>query len=185
MASKAVFGIYPNLVDLQAAVKRLQVDGFRNTDVSVLLPENDGNKDLGITNSHKAPEGATAGGGAGAVVGGTLGWLAGIGALAVPGIGPLLAAGPIVAALAGVGAGGALGAVTGGLIGFGVPEYEAKRFEGRIRSGGILLSVHTDDDHWQKTAERILKETGANDVHAVSEAHADFATTRKPVPREV
>src|SRR4029078_10630490 len=114
-------------------------------DISILVPQNLGSKDLVHERATKAPEGATAGAGSGAVIGGTLAWLASVGALAIPGVGPLIAAGPIVAALAGAGAVGALGGITGALIGWGIPEYEAKRYEGRVRKGGILLSVHADD----------------------------------------
>jgi hypothetical protein len=122
----------------------------------------------------KAPEGATAGAGAGAAVGGVLGWLVGIGALAIPGIGPLVAAGPVVAALAGAGAVGATGGLVGGLIGAGIPEIEAKRFAGRIREGGYLISVHCDDRQWGKRAEEILEATGGRDVVKTSEAEPDY-----------
>ena len=117
------------------------------------------------------------------MVGGALGWLVGIGALAIPGLGPVIAAGPIVAALAGVGAGGALGGLAGALIGLGIPEYEAKRYEGRVRNGGILLSVHCDDSEWTRRAEEILKRTGAEDVSAAGEAAADYGKSDKPLPR--
>src|SRR5215468_2772171 len=147
MAGKntAVFGIYATQSAVETAVDVLKAEGFRNTDISVLFPENVGTKDFAHTKGTKAPEGATAGAGTGAVVGGALGWLAGIGALAIPGIGPFVAAGPIVAALAGVGVGGTVGGITGALIGLGIPEYEAKRYEGRVKNGGILLSVHSDN----------------------------------------
>ena len=185
MAGKntAVFGIYPNYSSVETAVDALKMAGFRNTDISVLFPENVGTKDFAHEKGTKAPEGATAGGGTGAVVGGTLGWLAGIGAIAIPGVGPFIAAGPIVAALAGAGAGGALGALTGGLIGMGIPEYEAKRYEGRIRKGGILLSVHCDESDWVKRAKDILERTGAEDVDSAGEASADYAKTDRPLPR--
>jgi hypothetical protein len=183
MANTAVFGIYPTYDAVDAAVGALKAAGFRNTDISVLLPKNDGNKDLAHVRATKAPEGASAGAGSGALVGGTLGWLVGIGALAVPGLGPLIAAGPIVAMLAGAGAGGAVGGVTGALVGAGIPEYEAKRYEGRVRHGGILLSVHADDTQWSRKAKEILERTGAEDVSATSEVRGDFANTEKPVPR--
>src|SRR5204862_7229349 len=124
--------------------------------ISVLLPENSGTKDFAHKKGTKAPEGATAGAGTGVVVGGTLGWLAGIGSLAIPGLGPFIAAGPIMAALAGAGVGGTVGALVGALIGMGIPEYEAKRFEGRVKEGGILLSVHSDNSDWTKRAKEIL-----------------------------
>src|SRR5215468_10611641 len=144
MAGKniAVYGIYQDRVHAEDAVDALIANGFRSEDISVLMPENIGTKDFATQKSTKAPEGAATGAGAGAVVGGTLGLLAGIGALAIPGLGPLIAAGPIMAALAGAGAGGVTGGLIGSLVGMGIPEYEAKRYEGRVKSGHILLSVH-------------------------------------------
>jgi hypothetical protein len=185
MAGKntAAFGIYASLPGAEAAVDALKQAGFRNTDISALLPENDGTKDFAHEKHTKAPEGAATGAGTGAVVGGALGWLAGIGALAVPGIGPLIAAGPIVAALAGVGVGGAIGGLTGALVGMGIPEYEAKRYEGRVREGGILISVHCDDSKWTEKAKQILERTGAQDIASTGEARADFAKSDKPMPR--
>src|SRR5206468_10726449 len=129
------------------------------------------------------PEGTTAGGASGAMVGGALGWLAGIGALAIPGVGPFIAAGPIMGALAGVGVGGAVGGLIGALTGMGIPEYEAKRYEGRVREGGILISVHCDSSDWVKRAKGIMKETGAQDVSSTGEASADFDVSDKPNPR--
>jgi hypothetical protein len=184
MANIAVFGIYSTSSDAENAVDALKSEGFRNTDISVLFPHNEGSKDFAHEKGTKAPEGAAAGAGTGAVVGGTLGWLAGIGALAIPGIGPFIAAGPIVAALAGVGVGGAVGGLTGALIGLGVPEYEAKRYEGRIKRGGILLSVHSDNADWTKKAKRILGDTGAEDIASTGEATADYAKSDKPLPRK-
>ena len=183
MSNTAVFGIYSTRENVESAVRQLQAEGFRGTDVSVLVPENLGTKDLAHTKATKAPEGAAAGAGSGAVIGGALGWLVGIGAIAIPGIGPLLAAGPIVAALAGVGAVGAIGGVTGALIGLGIPEYEAKRYEGRLQKGGILLSVHADDSDWAKRGKSVLERTGAEDISATSEAKGDFANTEKPMVR--
>jgi len=185
MAGKntAVFGLYHSRVAVENAVDSLKIAGFRNTDISVLFPDNVGTKDFALEKSTKAPEGATAGAGTGAVVGGALGWLAGIGALAIPGIGPFIAAGPIVAALAGVGVGGAVGGVAGALIGMGMPEYEAKRYEGRVKEGGILLSAHSDDSEWTKKAKEILKRTGASDISSTGEASADFSKTDKPMQR--
>ena len=151
--------------------------------MSVLLPENIGNKDLAPEKSSKSPEGAAAGGATGAIVGGALGWLVGIGALTIPGIGPFVAAGPIVAALGGVGAGAAIGGLTGALIGFGIPEYEVKRYEGRIREGALLLSVHCDNGNWTKQAKGILEQTGAENIASAGEASADFAVTKRPIPR--
>jgi len=185
MAGKntAVFGIYRNQLDVEQAVDTLRAQGFRSTDISVLFPENEGTKDFAHKKATKAPEGTAAGAGTGAVVGGTLGWLAGIGALAIPGVGPLIAAGPIVAALTGVGVGGAIGGISGALIGMGIPEYEAKRYEGRVKEGGILLSVHSDNSDWTRKAKDILERTGADDVSSTGEAKADFSKTDKPMPR--
>jgi hypothetical protein len=185
MAGKntAVFGIYPDRMTVEDAVDALKTAGFRNTDISVLFPENVGSKDFAHEKNTKAPEGATAGASSGAIIGGTLGWLAGIGALAIPGLGPFIAAGPIVAALAGAGALGAVGGIAGGLIGMGIPEYEAKRYEGRIQKGGILLSVHSDNSDWTKRAKDILEHTGAQDIGSAEEASADFAKSDKPMPR--
>jgi len=185
MAGKntAVFGIYPAYASVESAVDALRAAGFRSTDISVLFPENVGTKDFAHEKNTKAPEGASAGAGTGAIVGGALGWLAGIGALAIAGIGPFIAAGPIVAALAGVGLGGTVGGITGALIGLGIPEYEAKRYEGRVKSGGILLSVHSDNSDWTRKAKDVLERTGAQDVASTGEANADFMKTDKPMPR--
>jgi hypothetical protein len=185
MAGKntAAFGIYRDRASVENAVDMLRQRGFRNTDISVLFPHNEGTKDFATEKNTKAPEGTAAGAGTGAVIGGTLGWLAGIGALAIPGLGPFIAAGPIMAALAGVGVGGAIGGLTGALIGMGIPEFEAKRYEGRIKEGGILLSVHCDDSDWTKKAKEVLEHTGAEDVTSTGEAKADFQKTDKPLPR--
>ena len=166
----AVFGIYPTYADVEEGVEALKEAGFRNTDISILMPENVGTKDLAHEKNTKAPEGAAAGGGAGLVVGGTLGWLVGIGALAIPGLGPFIAAGPIMAALAGVGVGTAVGGLTGGLIGMGIPEYEAKRYEGKVKDGNILLSVHTEDSTERDRAKKILEVGGAEDISYTGEA---------------
>lgn len=166
----AVFGIYDNQAQVEAAVERMRAEGFRSTDISVLFPDQTGTKDFAHEKNTKAPEGATTGAGSGAVVGGTLGWLAGIGALAIPGVGPLIAAGPIVAALAGAGVGGAVGGLVGALVGMGIPEYEAKRYEGRIREGRILLSVHCDNAEWVRRAYDMLKQTGAEDIASTAES---------------
>ena len=185
MAGKntAVFGIYPTYAAVEGGVTALRTAGFRNTDISVLFPENAGTKDFAHEKSTKAPEGAATGAGTGAVVGGALGWLAGIGVLAIPGLGPFIAAGPIMGALAGVGVGGTVGGIAGALIGMGIPEYEAKRFEGRIKQGGILLSVHCDNSDWTKRAKEILEQTGAQDISSTGEASADFAKSDRPMPR--
>src|SRR5213082_2528421 len=185
MAGKntAVFGIYPNRTSVESAVDALKTAEFRNSDISVLFPENTGTKDFAHEKNTKAPEGATTGAGTGALLGGGLGWLVGIGALAIPGLGPFIAAGPIMATLAGAGVGGALGGVTGALIGMGIPEYEAKRYEGRGKEGGILLSVHSDNSDWTRKAKDILERTGADDVSSTGEAKADFSNTDKPMQR--
>lgn len=185
MAGKntAVFGIYPAYASVENGVDALKDAGFRNTDISVLFPENAGTKDFAHEKGTKAPEGAATGASTGAVVGGGLGWLAGIGALAIPGLGPFIAAGPIMAALAGVGVGGVVGGITGALIGMGIPEYEAKRYEGRVKEGGILLSVHSDSSEWTKRAKEILERTGAQDISSTGEAHADFSKSDKPMQR--
>src|SRR2546425_3683461 len=185
MAGKntAVFVLYRDRASVEGAVDALRQEGFRNTDISVLFQENQGTKDFAHEKSTKAPEGTATGATSGAVVGGTLGWLAGIGALAIPGLGPFIAAGPIVAALAGAGAGGVVGGITGALVGMGIPEYEAKRYEGRIKEGGILLSVHADDSKWVSKAKDILKRTGAEDVASSGEASADWQKSDKPMPR--
>jgi hypothetical protein len=183
MANKAVFGLYSTRRQVENAVDELKAQGFRNADVSVLFSENVGTKDFAHEKGTKAPEGLATGATSGAVVGGALGWLAGVGALAIPGVGPLIAAGPIIGALTGVGVGGAVGGIAGGLIGLGIPEYEAKRYEGRIQGGNILLSVHVDDSEWAKKAERILKDTGAEDISSTSEAKGDYANADKPMPR--
>jgi hypothetical protein len=179
----AVYGIYPTRAEAEDGVEALRAAGFRNADISVLFPDNEGTKDFGHEKHTKAPEGAAAGATSGAVIGGALGWLAGIGALAIPGLGPMIAAGPLVAALAGAGAVGAVGGIAGALIGLGIPEYEAKRYEGRIRKGGILLSVHCDNSEWSKRARSILGNTGAEDISSSGEASSDFGRTDRPLPR--
>ncbi len=179
----SVYGIYPSRLSVEEGVDALRAAGYRSADISVLFPENEGTKDFAVEKHTKAPEGTATGATTGAVIGGALGWLVGAGVLAIPGIGPFIAAGPIVAVLTGVGAGGVAGGIVGALVGLGIPEYEAKRYEGRIRSGGILLSVHCDDSHWEKRAREILARTGADDISSTGEAKADFAETEKPLPR--
>jgi hypothetical protein len=180
MAGKntAVFGIYADRSSVDHAVEALKAAGFSNSDVSALFPENKGTKDFAHEKNTKAPEGATTGAGTGALLGGGLGWLAGIGALAIPGLGPFIAAGPIMAALAGAGVGGAIGGLTGALVGMGIPEYEAKRYEGRVKDGGILLSVHSDNSDETKKAKEILESTGAQDISSTGETRGD----KSPVP---
>ncbi len=157
MANTAVFGIYASVSGAELAIDDMKQAGFRLEDISVLLPENSGTKDFAFQKGTKAPEGTAAGAASGAVIGGALGWLVGIGALAIPGLGPFIAAGPLMIALAGVGVGGALGGLTGALIGMGIPEYQAKRYEGLVKNGSILMSVHADDSKWSKLAKEILE----------------------------
>jgi hypothetical protein len=175
--NKSVFGIYSSRNAVENAVSSLKSAGFRHSEVSVLLPENLGSKEIATEKNTKTPEGATTGAGSGAVIGGTLGWLVGIGALAIPGLGPFIAAGPIMAALAGMGVGGAVGGVTGALVGMGIPEFEAKRYEGRLQKGGILMSVHCDTSEEIKRAKEILERTGAEDVSTAGEALGDVKDT--------
>ena len=169
----AVFGLYPSITSVEIGVDELKAAGFNNTDISVLFPESAGTRDFAHEKNTKAPEGATTGAGTGVILGGALGWLMGIGALAVPGMGPFIAAGPVMTALAGAGVGGTVGGIAGALIGMGIPEYEAKRYEGQVRNGGILLSVHSDDSESTKRAKEILKRTGAQDIAATGEASVD------------
>jgi len=179
----AAYGIYADPNTAREAVEVLKAAGFRATDISVLLQANAGTKDLGHQKHSKAPEGATAGGGTGALIGAALGWVAGMGSLAIPGLEPFAAAGRILASMSGMGAGVVLGAITGGIIGAGVPEYEAKRYAGRVRNGGVLMSVHCDDSVWEGSAIRLLKQTGATHISTRPEARAAFARTAKPMPR--
>jgi hypothetical protein len=179
----AVFGIYPTYVAFESGLKALRTADFRNTDISVVFSENQGSKDFAHEIGTKAPEGTTAGAGTGAVACGVLRWLVGIGTLVIPGIGPSIAAGPIMAALAGVGVGGTLDGIAGALVGMEIPEYEAKRYERRVKDGGILLSIHSDDSAWTKRAKAVLERTGAQDIASTGEAKADYATTDKPLSR--
>lgn len=171
MAGKntAAFGIYPTAAHAERAVDALLHAGFSNEDISVLLPDTQSSKEFAHEKNTKAPEGTATGVTAGGVIGGTLGLLAGIGALAIPGIGPLIAAGPIMGALAGLGVGGTVGGVIGALVGMGIPEYEAKRYEGRVKNGGVLLSAHCDTSDEISRAKEILKQTGAEDISSSGE----------------
>jgi hypothetical protein len=169
---KSVWGIYPTRLALEGAIAGLRENGFLSSDISVLLPENLGPKDLVTEKSTKAPEGATTGAGSGVLIGGALGWLAGIGALALPGLGPFIAAGPLMASLAGLGVGGVIGGITGALIGAGIPEYEAKRYEGRLMKGSILVSVHCDKHEEIEHAKEIMERTGGDDISVAAEEPA-------------
>src|SRR3981189_3233667 len=183
MAEKSVFGIAKNESQAIMIADSLKAAGFSENDVSVLLPDKTGTRDFAHEQHTKAPEGAATGASTGALLGGALGWMVGIGALAIPGLGPFIAAGPIMAALAGAGVGGAVGGVTGALVGMGIPEYEAKRYEGRVKDGGILISVHCEDSEWKKRAKQILEATGAQDISATSEASSDDATGDRDLRR--
>lgn len=174
--SKAVFGIYRNRLEAEKGVEALKTAGFFTSDISVLLPDNESGGGIGHSKSTKSPEGAAAGAGTGALIGGTLGLLAGIGALAIPGIGPFIAAGPIMGALAGLGVGGAVGGISGALIGLGIPEYEAKQYEGHVTRGRVLLSVHTDFVEWTNIAKEVLERTGAEDIAISDEVSAGLKT---------
>jgi hypothetical protein len=166
----AVYGIYPSVSHAEQAVDRLMAAGFPSGDISVLLPDTDSTREFAHKKDTKAPEGATTGATAGGVIGGTLGVLAGIGALAIPGLGPFIAAGPIMGGLAGLGVGGVVGGLVGALVGMGIPEYEAKRYEGRLKAGGVLLSVHCDTSEEISSAKDILKKSGAEDISSASES---------------
>jgi len=182
MAGKntAAFGIYQTQTQAEEAVDTLIDNGFRPEDISVLMADNVGTKDFAHEKHTKAPEGTTTGVVAGGAVGGTLGLLAGLGTLAIPGVGPFIAAGPIMAALAGIGGGGAVGGLIGALIGAGIPEYEAKRYEGMVKEGRVLLSVHCDNSEWTSRAKEVLGRTGAKDISSSGESGADYAETDKP-----
>jgi hypothetical protein len=179
----AVMGIYPDRKTVSDAISVLQKAGYRPTDISVLCADNQGSKDFGIEKRAKALEGAAIGAAALAVVGAVLAWLASAQTVNVAWLGAVIAAGPVVAAVAGAGAGGIAGWILGFLIGLGRPEYVAKRYEGRIRRGGILLSVHCDSPEWSGRAQKTLTDTGASHVSAGPESAADFGTTNKPTER--
>ena len=176
--SKSVFCLVDSEVQAEAIVDNLKAANFSNNEISVLFPDKSGTRDFAHEQHTKAPEGAATGAGTGGVVGGVLGWLIGIGTLAIPGVGPFIAAGPIMAALAGAGAGGAVGTLTGALIGMGIPEYEAKRYESFISSGGMLLSVHCTDREQAHRARSILDGFGGHDI-------ADTKESSAPRDREV
>lgn len=192
MAGKntAAFGIFPTRAEAETGVDRLKAAGFSGDDVSVLMADKQGSKDFATEKNTKAPEGTATGVGVGGVAGGTLGLLAGLGALAIPGVGPLIAAGPIMGALAGLGVGGAVGGLVGALVGMGIPEYEAKRYEGHLNDGGILVSVHCDSSEEISRAKDALKAAGAHDIASSGEkavsTHTDEGThgeVRNDLPR--
>jgi hypothetical protein len=177
-----VLGIYPEYASVERAVDLLKEDGFESKTISVLFPEKAGSKQFAQEKGTHAPEGTAAGAGTGAIVGGALGWLVGIGALAIPGLGVVIAAGPLMAALAGVGVGGAVGGLAGGLIGMGISKHEAERYEVRVKAGGMLLSVHTDSSEWTERARKIMERTGAEDISVLGENGANYVRTE---PRPV
>ena len=168
--AKAVFCIVNTEEQATSIVEDLKNSGFSNNDVSALLPDKKGSRDFAHEQGTKAPEGATAGAGAGAVLGGALGWLVGIGALAIPGVGPFIAAGPILASLSGAAVGAATGGLTGALVGYGIPEIEAKRYEGKVKGGNILLSVHAEDSKQVDRVKEIFKKHRAEDIAYTGES---------------
>jgi hypothetical protein len=169
--AQAVFCLARTEAQAIRIVDQLKAAGFSHNDISVLFPDKAGTRDFAHEQHTKAPEGAAAGAGTGGVLGGTLGWLVGIGALAIPGLGPFIAAGPIMAALSGAAAGAALGGLTGALIGLGIPEYEAKRYEGKVKEGNLLISVHTEESTERARARQIFEQEGAEDIADTAEAH--------------
>jgi hypothetical protein len=179
----SVMGIYPDRTTVSDAINVLRNAGYRAADISVLSSDNQGTKDFALEKRTRALEGAATAAAAGAVIGAALAWLVAIQTVTIPGSGPLVAAGPVLAALAGAGAGGALGWILGLLAGGGMQDYVARRYAGRIRRGGILASVHCDSREWSGRAKKILKETGARDISSASEAAADYGTTDKPTER--
>jgi len=171
----AVMGIVETQPQAEAILSQLDAAGVPRGDISVLFPDKSGTKDFAHEHNTKAPEGAIAGAGAGGALGGTLGLLAGIGALAIPGLGPFIAAGPLMAALSGAAAGAALGGLAGALVGMGIPEIEAKRYEGKIKGGNLLIAVHVESSEAKKAAEAVLERGGAHDVVSTSESSAPDA----------
>jgi len=175
--------MFTDRLHVETGVDALLDNGFRKEDISILVADNVGTKDFAHELHSKAPEGATAGAGAGVVLGGTLGLLVGLGVVAIPGLGPFLAAGPLMAALAGAGAAGVAGGIIGALVGVGIPEYEAKRYEGLLKQGRVLLSVHSDNSDWARRAKQVLENAGAEDISASGEAAADYAASDRPKVR--
>jgi len=180
--SKAVFCLVRDYAKASDIVTNLQSAGFSNNDISVLMPDKEGTRDFAHEHSTKAPEGAATGAGAGGVVGGALGWLAGIGSLAIPGVGPFIAAGPIMAALSGAAVGAAVGGITGALVGLGIPEFEAKRYEGKIKGGNVLISVHSENSEETKRAKDIFERAGAEDISTSGEASVPGSSKTSKTP---
>jgi hypothetical protein len=172
--NKVVIGIYKTRNEVEEAIRTLKVEGFETSDISALLPDTDVSQKFAYSKGSKAPEGAATGAGTGAVIGGAMGLLAGIGALSIPGVGAFIAAGPLMATMAGMGMGGAIGGIAGSLIGLGMPEYEAKRYEGFVKNGGILLSVHADSSEEILKAKNCLEKTGAVDIASTGESKTEW-----------
>ncbi|QIF02864.1 hypothetical protein [Roseimicrobium sp. ORNL1] len=170
--SKSVFCIATTQGQAEKIVRNLQANGFADSEISVLLPETSGTHDIGHIKASKAPEGAVTGATTGGVAGGVLGLLAGIGALAIPGLGPFIAAGPIMAALSGAAVGASAGGLVGGLIGLGIPEIEAKKYEEKLKKGNYLISAHVNDNDQEERAKRIFKDAEAEDITSASESSA-------------
>jgi hypothetical protein len=178
--AKAVFGLVDSEAQAAGIVDGLKAAGFSNNDISVLFPDKSGTKDFAHEKNTKAPEGAATGAGTGGVLGGVFGWLVGIGSLAIPGVGPFIAAGPIMAALAGAGVGAAVGGLSGALIGLGIPEYEAKQYEGKIKAGNILISVHSENSDEVKRAKEIFEHAGADDISSTGEESVPDKDKERP-----
>ena len=179
--SKSVFGLVRDEAQACRIIEDLRTAGFSNQDISVLLSDRHSTREFAYEKETKAPEGATTGGVTGGVLGGVLGWLAGIGTLAIPGVGPFIAAGPIMAALSGSALGMATGGLIGALVGMGIPEYEAKRYEGAVKSGRVLISVHSENSDETSRAKEILERHGAEDISSASEAGVDDEHEHHPV----
>ena len=182
MSKKSVFCIAATRAQTEQIVDSLKSNGFSPDDISVLFPDKETNRDFAHEKNTKAPEGAATGAGTGGVLGGALGWLVGIGALAIPGVGPFIAAGPIMAALSGAAIGAAAGGIAGGLIGLGIPELEAKRYEAKIKSGNMLISVHTENSDEIKLAKDIFTQANAQDICVTGESSAPKDKTDKRTP---
>ena len=182
MSKKSVFCIATSRDQADRIVDQLKTSNFSNNDISVLFPDKGTSRDFAHEKNTKAPEAAVAGAGTGGVIGGALGWIAGIGALAIPGVGPFIAAGPIMAALSGAAVGAAVGGIAGGLIGLGIPEIEAKRYEGKVKAGNILISVHTETSEEITRAKDSFTQAGAQDICVTGEAStpADYKATDRP-----
>ena len=183
MAKKAVFCIVRDVPQAARVVGELKNAGFSNNDISVLMPDKGTTRDFAHEHSTKVPEGAAVGGTAGGMLGGALGWLVGIGSLAIPGAGPFIAAGPLMAMLGGAAVGAGVGGLTGALIGLGIPEYEAKRYDGKVKGGNVLVSVHTDDSDEVKRVKEIFERSGAEDIATSGEAKVSDKSKQSTPPR--